>query len=115
MRPYSPALNRVKDFYRYGGAFTNTIALSGGNTTGSFRTSYSNQDALGISPKNDYHKKIFNAGLNQKICNKMSMTLNVNYTNDINNNPPQVGVQGVGSPNFLYRMAGSIGLESKKC
>jgi TonB-linked SusC/RagA family outer membrane protein len=114
MRPYSPALNRVKDFYRSGSAFTNTIALSGGNATGSFRASYSNQDALGISPNNDYHKKIFNAGLNQKIGNKMSMTFNVNYTNEINNNPPQVGVQGVGSPNFLYRMAGSIGLEALK-
>lgn len=114
MRPYSPALNRVKDFYRTGSAFTNTIALSGGNATGSFRASYSNQDALGISPNNDYHKKIFNAGLNQKIGNKMSMTFNVNYTNEINNNPPQVGVQGVGSPNFLYRMAGSIGLDVLK-
>ncbi len=114
MRPYSPALNRVKDFYRSGSAFTNTIALSGGNATGSFRASYSNQDALGISPNNDYHKKIFNAGLNQKIGNKMSMTFNVNYTNEINNNPPQVGVQGVGSPNFLYRIAGSIGLDVLK-
>lgn len=111
MRPYSPALNRIKDFYRSGSAFTNTIALSGGNATGSFRASYSNQDALGISPTNDYHKKIFNAGLNQKIGNKMSMTFNVNYTNEINNNPPQVGVQGVGTPNFLYRLAGSIGLD----
>ena len=113
-RPYSPALNRVKDFYRTGSAFTNTIALSGGNATGSFRASYSNQDALGISPNNDYHKKIFNAGLNQKIGNKMSLTFNVNYTNEINNNLPQVGVQGVGAPNFLYRMAGSIGLDVLK-
>lgn len=111
MRPYLPATNRIKDFYRNGSAFTNTIALSGGNATGSFRASYSNQDALGITPNNDYHKKIFNAGLNQTIGKKLSMTFNINYTNENNNNPPQVGVQGVGAPNFLYRMAGSIGLD----
>lgn len=110
-RPYLPAKNRIKDFYRNGSAFTNTIALSGGNATGSFRASFSNQDALGISPNNDYHKKIFNAGINQSISKNLSMTFNINYTNEINNNPPQVGVQGVGSPNFLYRMAGSIGLD----
>lgn len=111
MRPYSPALNRVTDFYRTGSAFTNTIALSGGNAGGSFRASFSNQDALGITPNNDYHKKIFNAGLNQTIGQKMSMTFNINYTNELNKNPPQVGVQGIGAPNFLYRMAGSIGLD----
>ena len=110
-RPYLPAKNRIKDFYRNGSAFTNTIALSGGNATGSFRASFSNQDALGISPNNNYHKKIFNAGINQSISKNLSMTFNINYTNEINNNPPQVGVQGVGTPNFLYRMAGSIGLD----
>lgn len=110
-RPYLPAKNRIKDFYRNGSAFTNTIALSGGNATGSFRASFSNQDALGISPNNNYHKKIFNAGINQSISKNLSMTFNINYTNEINNNPPQVGVQGVGTPNFLYRLSNSIGLD----
>lgn len=113
-RPYLPQKNRIKNFYRSGSAFTNTIALSGGNGTGSFRASYSNQDALGISPNNDYHKKIFNVGINQSIGKKLTMTFNVNYTNEINNNPPQVGVQGVGSPNFLYRLSNSIGLDVLK-
>ncbi|PLK44039.1 SusC/RagA family TonB-linked outer membrane protein [Emticicia sp. TH156] len=113
-RPYLPQKNRIKNFYRTGSAFTNTIALSGGNGMGSFRASYSNQDALGISPNNDYHKKIFNAGINQKIGNKLTTTLNINYTNEINNNPPQVGVQGIGSPNFLYRLSNSIGLDVLK-
>lgn len=110
-RPYVAHRNRIKDFYRTGGSFTNTVAVSGGNTNGSFRASFSNQHANGISPNNDYDKKIFNLGINQQLTDKLSLQININYANENNNNPPQVGVQGVGSPNFLYRMSSSIGLD----
>jgi TonB-linked SusC/RagA family outer membrane protein len=110
MRPYEPHRNRIKDFFRNGTTFSNTIAFSGGNNTGSFRASFSNLDAKGISPNNDYHKKIANIGVNQKLSDGLNLNVNVNYTNEVNNNPPQVGVQGIGTPNFLYRMANSIPL-----
>lgn len=110
-RPYVAHPNRIKEFYRTGTSFTNTIALSGGNAKGSFRASYSDQDAKGISPNNDYHKRIFNLGVSHNLTDKLSVQVNMNYTNEVNNNPPQVGVQGAGSPNFLYRIANSIGLD----
>jgi hypothetical protein len=72
--------------------------------------SFSNQDAKGISPVNDYHKKIANIGINSKISEKLTFTLNLNYTNEVNNNPPNVGFQGAGAPNFLYRMSPTIPL-----
>lgn len=111
-RPYTYAANRIKDYYRTGTAFTNTIALSGGNASTSFRVSFSNQDANGISPVNNYHKKIFNIGLNSKITEKLNLSFNLNYTNEVNNNPPQVGFQGQGAPNFLYRMNTTTPLEA---
>ena len=110
-RPYIAHKNRIKDFYRTGTSFTNTIALSGGNAKGSFRASFSNMESKGISPNNTYKKKIVNLGVSHAITDKLSVQMNVNYTNEQNMNPPQVGVQGVGSPNFLYRMANSIGLD----
>lgn len=113
-RPYVAHPNRIKDFFRTGTSFTNTIALSGGNAKGSFRASYSDQDAKGIAPNNDYHKRIFNLGVSHNLTDKLSVQVNVNYTNEVNNNPPQVGVQGAGSPNFLYRIANSIGLDVLK-
>nr|WP_294794591.1 SusC/RagA family TonB-linked outer membrane protein [uncultured Mucilaginibacter sp.] len=106
--PYSPNPHRITEYYRTGTSFTNTVALSGGNATTSFRLSYSNQDANGISPVNDYHKKIANLGLNSKITDKLTLTFNLNYTNEVNNNPPQVGFQGAGAPNFYYRMSPAI-------
>lgn len=113
-RPYVAHPNRIKDFFRTGTSFTNTIALSGGNAKGSFRASYSDQDAKGIAPNNDYHKRIFNLGVSHNLTDKLSVQVNMNYTNEVNNNPPQVGVQGAGSANFLYRIANSIGLDVLK-
>jgi len=110
-RPYVAHPNRIKEFYRTGTSFTNTIALSGGNAKSSFRASFSNQDAKGISPNNDYHKRIANLGVNHSLTDRLSLQININYTNEVNNNPPQVGVQGIGTPNFLMRMANSIGLD----
>jgi TonB-linked SusC/RagA family outer membrane protein len=104
-RPYTANPNRITEYYRTGTSLTNTIALSGGNTSTSFRLSFSNQDANGISPVNNYHKKIVNLGLNSKITEKLNISFNLNYANEINNNPPQVGFQGAGAPNFFYRMS----------
>jgi len=102
-RPYLPDKNRFKEFYRTGTTFMNTIALSGGNATTSYRTSFSNQDVNGVSPNNNYHKRIFNVGLNSKVTEKLTLQTNVNYTHEENNNPPQVGSQGVGFSSFLHR------------
>ncbi|MFD0749572.1 SusC/RagA family TonB-linked outer membrane protein [Mucilaginibacter calamicampi] len=114
LRPYSPDKNRITEFYRTGNSLTNTVALSGGNASTSFRISFSNQDANGISPNNDYHKKIFNLGLNSKITEKLSLVANINYTHEENNNPPMVGVQGIGFSSFLHRMPLTLSNETLK-
>jgi TonB-linked SusC/RagA family outer membrane protein len=111
-RPYLPHKNRIKEFFRTGSTFTNTIALSGGNDKGSYRSSYSMQEGKGIVPNNTYRKNIFNLGLNYNMSEKLSVQINANYTNEQNNNPPFVGSQGPGVTNFLYRISPSIGLDA---
>lgn len=106
LRPYSAlGKNRIKEYYRTGNAMTNSIALSGGGEKGSFRTSFSHTQSDGIDPINTYGRKIVNLGLNQKITEKLSLSMNVNYTHENNNNPPQVGQQGQGAANFLHRLS----------
>jgi len=102
-RPYLPSTSRFKDFYRTGTTLMNTIAISGGNATTSYRASFANQDANGVSPNNNYHKRIFNVGLNSKVTEKLTLQTNINYTHEENNNPPQVGSQGTGFSSFLHR------------
>lgn len=109
-RPYVANPNRVKEFYRDGSVFTNTIALSGGNDKGGFRASFSNLKARGITPNNEYSKKIVNMGLNYGLSEKLKFSLNANYAREENDNPPQVGIQGSGEANFIYRVATSIPL-----
>jgi len=110
--PYLPNPHRITEYYRTGTSWSNTLALSGGNANTSFRLSFANNDAKGISPVNDYHKKIVNLGLNSKVTDKLNVSFNLNYANQVNNNPPQVGFQGAGAPNFLYRMSPAIPLSA---
>jgi TonB-linked SusC/RagA family outer membrane protein len=112
MRPYSAYPNRLFDFLQTGTNWTNTIGLSGGGANGSFRVSLSNTDAKGIVPTNKYKKRIFNVGINHNITKKLKLQLNVNYADEDNYNPPQIGTQGDGAINFFGRMAISTPLEA---
>src|SRR6188768_2665234 len=55
MRPYSAHPYQLYDFLQSGTNLTNTLGLSGGNATGSFRASISTTDAKGIVPTNEYN------------------------------------------------------------
>jgi TonB-linked SusC/RagA family outer membrane protein len=113
-RPYAPDKNRFKDFYETGKTFMNTIALSGGSATTSYRASFSNTDAKGISPGNSYDKKIFNLGLNSNVTKKLTLQANINYTHEKIKNPPMVGTQGIGFSSFLHRMPLTISTQTLK-
>ncbi|MCD9017644.1 SusC/RagA family TonB-linked outer membrane protein [Parachryseolinea silvisoli] len=112
MRPYTANPNRIKEFFRDARTFANTVAVSGGGANGNFRLSYSKTDAEGITPDNTYSKDIANLGLQQNVTDRLSVTANINFSHEINKNPPQVGVQGPGAANFLYRMSTSVPLSA---
>jgi TonB-linked SusC/RagA family outer membrane protein len=114
LRPYTADKNRFKKFYNTGTSLMNTLALSGGNASTSYRVSFSKQDANGISPGNSYHKKIFNLGLNSKVTNKLTLQANINYTHEDIKNPPLVGAQGIGFSSFLNRIPLTISIETLK-
>jgi TonB-linked SusC/RagA family outer membrane protein len=107
-KPYLPNKNRIKDFYRTGYAFTNSLALTGANDKGNFRLSFANTDANAIVPNSDYHKKIVNFGLNYKFIPQLSLQMNFNYSNEWNHNPPQIGIQDMNANSTIYTMANSI-------
>jgi TonB-linked SusC/RagA family outer membrane protein len=111
-RPYSAHPHQLFDFLQLGKNFTNTIGLSGGGANGSFRASFSNTDATGIMPQNEYKKKIFNVGINHNITDKLKLQLNINYAEEKNINPPLIGTQGDGAINFFNRMPISVPLEA---
>jgi TonB-linked SusC/RagA family outer membrane protein len=111
MRPYSAHPHQLYDFLRTGTNFTNTIGLSGGGQNGSFRASFSNTDAKGIYPRNEYKKRIFNVGINHNVTTKLKLQLNLNYADEDNINPPPIGTQGDGAVNFFNRLPISVPIE----
>jgi TonB-linked SusC/RagA family outer membrane protein len=111
-RPYVAEKNRIKDFYRTGTTWTNTIALSGGNEKGGFRMSFSNTDANGIIPNSDFHKKILNVGLNYAFTPKFTVQLNANYSNEFNHNPPQIGLQDLNANTTVYTTATTVSMKT---
>ena len=106
--PYSPYRDRVKDFYRTGTTWTNSVALSGANEKGNFRLSFANTDANSIVPNSEFHKKIMNFGLTYSLTDKLSTQLNANYSNEYNRNPPVVAQQDYNINQTLYTIANSI-------
>ncbi|KAA5542894.1 SusC/RagA family TonB-linked outer membrane protein [Adhaeribacter rhizoryzae] len=106
--PYSPYRDRVKDFYRTGTTWTNSVALSGGNEKGNFRLSFANTDANSIIPNSEFHKKIMNFGLTYSLTDKLSTQLNANYSNEYNRNPPVVAQQDYNINQTLYTIANSL-------
>jgi TonB-linked SusC/RagA family outer membrane protein len=114
LRPYSADKNRFKKFYNTGTSLMNTIAISGGSASTSYRLSFSNQDAEGISPGNSYHKKIINLGLNSQVAKKLTLQANINFTHEDIKNPPLVGSQGIGFSSFLNRIPLTVAIETLK-
>ncbi len=116
--PYSYVGTRIKDYYRLGTTFTNTVAFSGSTggsaPTNRFRFSYSNAADKGLEPDNEYSRHVVNFTVNHRILPKLVFSLNANYSKESRINPPNTGGQGAGSMNFLTRMALSIPLEKFK-
>ncbi|RDC62408.1 SusC/RagA family TonB-linked outer membrane protein [Adhaeribacter pallidiroseus] len=108
LHPYSPYKDRVKDFYRTGTTWTNSVALSGGNDKGNFRLSFANTNANSIIPNSEFNKKILNFGLNYNLTDKLSTQFNANYSNEYNKNPPVVAQQDYNINQTVYTLANSI-------
>ena len=113
--PYSFIGPKIKDYYRIGQTFTNTVAFSGSTggsaPTNRFRFSYSNADDKGLEPDNEYKRHVVNVTVNHEILPKLVFSLNANYSKQNRINAPETGGQGRNSMNFLTRMSMSIPIE----
>lgn len=115
--PYQPVYNRIRTFYRDGSNFSNTISLNSANTNGGFNLSFSNTDNKGIVPNNTFNRKTINLGFAYDLSKKISFAGNVNYSNEVNKNPPNIANQDNSIPTAVANMANSMPfdlLEAKK-
>ncbi|GAB3694639.1 TonB-dependent receptor [Spirosoma flavus] len=106
--PYEPVRNRVKQFYRTGTNFTNTVAVSNNGANGGFNLSFSNTDNKGIMENNTFNRKVINLGFSQNINSRLTASGNINYSKENNINPPQLNAQDFSVSTVIFTLANSM-------
>ncbi|MEP7108078.1 MAG: SusC/RagA family TonB-linked outer membrane protein [Ferruginibacter sp.] len=109
--PYVPQYDRIKKFFRNGQNFTNTVTLETSSEKGGFHLSMGNLDSRGIVPNNTFNRKTINLGFSYKLSDKFSFMGNVNYSKEVNKNPPNIANQDNSIPTVIYNLANSMPLE----
>lgn len=108
--PYQPQGSRIKEFYRHGQNVANTIAFESSSDKGGFRMSLNNTDNRGIMPNNTFNRKSMNLGFIYNLSEQFSVSGNVNYSREINKNPPNIANQDNSIPTTLMAMSTSMPL-----
>jgi TonB-linked SusC/RagA family outer membrane protein len=97
--PFIAHPDNVKDFYRTGVTFINSIAFQTGNENSGLRLAYSNLNHKGIVPNTDYKRNGVAFSGVAKIKEKISARAFINFINTSSTNRPGVGY---GSENPMY-------------
>jgi len=104
---YSPYKNNIKDFYRYGPSFTNTVSVSGGGEKNTYRLALSNLSNNAIVRNSGLDRKNINFNTDQKLTDKLSVSVVANYIIQADKNLPQLS-DGPGNPNNGLFLAPNI-------
>lgn len=99
---YSAYKDNIKDFYRTGSSFTNTIAVSKGGENGAFRISVSNLDNNSIVRNSGLDRKTVNLNIEQKITSKLSINTVVNFLDEESKNRAQLSDGPLNANNGIF-------------
>jgi TonB-linked SusC/RagA family outer membrane protein len=86
IQPYSDVKDNVNQFYRAGPSFTNTVALSGGNTKGVFRFSASNLSYESVLPNSGLNRKTINLNTSYDVTPRLNIGFYGNYIYELDKN-----------------------------
>jgi TonB-linked SusC/RagA family outer membrane protein len=108
--PYEPQGSRIKEFYRHGQNFSNTVTLDAAGEKGGLHLSLNNTDNVGIMPNNKFNRKVLNLGFSYNLTEQFSFAGNINYSNEKNENPPNIANQDNSIPTTLMALSNSMPL-----
>jgi TonB-linked SusC/RagA family outer membrane protein len=107
-RPYSYAGDNWKRFYRTGHQLTNSVAVTGGSETQSFRLSLSDLRSKGVFPNSGFDRFNATLALNSKIGNKLTASAKVMYSNERTKNRPRLSDSPGNSNLALFYTPGEV-------
>jgi TonB-linked SusC/RagA family outer membrane protein len=108
--PYVAQGSRIKEFYRNGQNFSNTLTLESLGEKGGLHLSINNTDNHGITPNNWFNRKVINLGFNSILSDRFSFGGNLNYSREYNHNPPNIANQDNSIPTTLMALANTMPL-----
>jgi TonB-linked SusC/RagA family outer membrane protein len=94
-KAYSPQPDNVKDFFRTGGNYVNTIALSGGNQDVNARFSYTNTNNQAMVENSFLERHNFNLRAFAKLSDKLSIDAKGTYLTQFTRNRVAQGTEGL--------------------
>lgn len=97
-RPYQHTGEGLNDFYRTGTTLNNSVALSGGNETGTYRLAYSRLDNKDIMPNAGFNRDVLNLNINSKL-KRLTLDFSAQYTKQLAKNRPRLS-DSPGNANF---------------
>ena len=112
LRPYSAQPDNVKDFFRTGSNFVNTLALDYGGDNSSVRFSYTNTNTNSILPYADLIRHNFNLRSVANLSDKLSIDAKATYFKQEANQRPALGTEGIMS--YVYYIPRNVDIEDLK-
>ena len=108
--PYVAQGSRIKEFYRHAQNLTNTVTLGTGGDKGGLYLSLTSAENKGIIPNNTFSRKGINLGFSHQLTDKFSFMGNINYTNEVNKNPPNIANQDNSIPTTIMALSNTMPL-----
>ncbi|NND07853.1 MAG: SusC/RagA family TonB-linked outer membrane protein [Saprospiraceae bacterium] len=107
--PYEAQPNKVREYYRNGFQWNNTIKISTGGENGGMSLSLSNLNADAILPGSEYERQNVNFGFTQT-SGRLTVSANINYAHEVRTNPPNIAEQDY-SPVVIYTLSSSMPMD----
>lgn len=113
-RPYSPVpvKQNIKNFYRTGSNYTNTVALTGGSENITYRFSLSDTDSKSVQPNSNFNRKTANLNLNAFLGKRLSIETVAQYNYEVAQNRPKVGYADVNAAWATHLVANTVDIRN---
>ncbi len=112
MRAYSPQKDNLKNFYRTGTNYINSISFTGGNEAINFRFGLNNTSSNSIVENSTFNRRIANLNVNALLGKKLSIETVVQYNIENGHNRPKVGYADYNPHWATYLVANTVDIRS---
>ena len=113
-RSYSAQPDNVKDFFRTGVSWNNSIGVSGGSEKMQTYLSYTNNNVKGILPRNGLNRNTFNLRLSNQISSKFSTDAKITYISQQIDSKYETGESALSPPTSIYQIPRNVSLDDAK-